>query len=67
MRTPDGVHFVFPANIADYSAPTVVEGGEYLAPALLPLWEQLGHEEEAKTHGASVDRGPLPNAFLSPQ
>jgi hypothetical protein len=68
VRTADGVHFVYPPVTNSYSPPTVVEGGEYLAPALLPLWEELGHEQQAETHGASVDRGPLPNTyFLSPQ
>jgi peptidoglycan/LPS O-acetylase OafA/YrhL len=62
-----GSHFV-PQPVTGHPTPTVVEGGEYLAPALLPLWEELGHEQQADTHGASVDRGPLPNTyFLSPQ
>jgi peptidoglycan/LPS O-acetylase OafA/YrhL len=68
IRTADGVHFVYPAATPDRFTPTFVEGGGYLAPALLPLWEEIGHEQEAGTDGASIDRGPLPDMyFLSPQ
>jgi peptidoglycan/LPS O-acetylase OafA/YrhL len=68
LRTADGIHFTYPPVGPAYPAPKVVEGGEYLAPALLPLWEELGHEQQAATHGASVDRGPLPDSyFLAPQ
>lgn len=68
IRTADGVHFVYSRAAPGSGSPTEVDGGQYLAPALLPLWEQLGHEQQAETHGASVDKGPLPNTyFLSPQ
>jgi hypothetical protein len=59
VRNADGVHFVKPTSTA---ADDDV-GGEYLAPALLPLWEELGHEQEAQTRGASIDRGPSLSPF----
>jgi len=53
LRTPDGIHFE--------EAPGT--GADLLAPRLLPLWEELGHEQEAG--GGNVVTGPLP-AHLSP-
>ncbi len=41
-------------------------GGDYLAPAILPYWMELGHLQETKTNGASVPSGPLPR-FFAPQ
>jgi hypothetical protein len=51
LRVPDGIHFEYPV---------AGTGGDLLAPAILPLWEQLGHEQEAS--GGRVVRGPLPPA-----
>jgi hypothetical protein len=56
VRSPDGVHFVYG------QAGT---GGDYLAPAILPYWEELGHHQEAETRGASVPRGSPPR-FVAP-
>lgn len=63
VRDPDGVHFLTPTS----AARSQDIGGEYLAPALLPLWESLGHEQEAATEGRSVPRGSFNAFFLSPQ
>ena len=63
VRTADGVHFVEPAS----SSTADVVGGEYLAPALLPLWETLGHLQEAETHGASIPVGPAPKSYFLAQ
>jgi hypothetical protein len=57
IRESDGVHFA-------YQAPN--EGGAFLAPAILPYWEELGHRQEAATGGASVNVGPLP-VYYAPQ
>ncbi len=51
FRASDGIHF---------QDPEAGTGGDLLAPALLPLWEQLGHQQEAS--GGRVIRGPLPPA-----
>ncbi|MGH9019291.1 MAG: hypothetical protein ACRDY1_16190, partial [Acidimicrobiales bacterium] len=51
VRQPDGVHFAYGQ---------AGEGGAYLAPAILPYWETIGHLQEASTEGASVNVGPLP-------
>jgi hypothetical protein len=64
VRAADGVHFLTPSS----AGPSQDIGGEYLDPALLPLWESIGHAQEASTRGASVPRGPAYNAFfLAPQ
>jgi hypothetical protein len=47
LRSPDGIHFV----------ETVGAGADLLAPQILPLWEQLGHEQEAS--GGKVVIGRL--------
>ncbi|HXW36155.1 MAG TPA: acyltransferase family protein [Acidimicrobiales bacterium] len=52
VRSPDGVHFTN-------------SGGEYVTPALVPYWEELGHLQEESTHGASVATNRLP-AFFAP-
>jgi peptidoglycan/LPS O-acetylase OafA/YrhL len=53
VRQSDGSHFnVQPGG-----------GGDYLAPAILPYWMQLGHLQEAHTNGASVPSGSLPRYF----
>lgn len=57
VRASDGVHF-------DYTQPHT--GGAYLAPAILPYWEELGHLQEAKTGGASINQGVLP-IYFAPQ
>jgi len=57
IRQPDGVHFV-------YQEPGA--GGDYLAPAILPYWGELGHLQEADTGGASVNVGTLP-FYFAPQ
>ena len=54
VRSPDGVHFVYGQKGT---------GGDYLAPAILPYWEQLGHLQEAETHGSSIGHNPLPKFF----
>jgi hypothetical protein len=47
LRDPDGIHFaITPAT------------GALLAPAILPLWEDLGHHQEAG--GGAVLTGSLP-------
>ena len=56
VRSTDGVHFVIGEK---------GEGGQYLAPAILPYWEELGHLQEAATRRASTGRGRLPT-FLAP-
>ncbi len=56
VRQPDGIHFdTQPGG-----------GGDYLAPAIVPYWEELGHLQEARTGGASVPSGTLPR-FFAPQ
>ncbi|HEX4127452.1 MAG TPA: acyltransferase family protein [Acidimicrobiales bacterium] len=53
VRQSDGSHFdVQPGG-----------GGDYLAPAILPYWVDLGHLQEARTNGASVPSGTLPRYF----
>ena len=37
--------------------------GDYLAPAILPYWMELGHLQEAHTSGASIPAGTLPRYF----
>jgi peptidoglycan/LPS O-acetylase OafA/YrhL len=56
VRQPDGIHFDLQPG----------GGGDYLAPAILPYWEDLGHLQEARTGGASVPVGALPR-FFAPQ
>ena len=51
LRSSDGVHFLV----------GVGQGADLLAAQILPLWEQLGHEQEAA--GGVVVRGPLPTHF----
>jgi peptidoglycan/LPS O-acetylase OafA/YrhL len=64
VRAADGVHFAMPGS----PAKSQDIGGEYLAPALLPLWESLGHLQEAETDGRSVSKGPpYPVFYLAPQ
>jgi len=53
---PDGVHF-------DFSGRQGL-GSALLAPRILPLWEQLGHEQEAA--GGKVVRTPMPAHFSRP-
>jgi peptidoglycan/LPS O-acetylase OafA/YrhL len=63
IREPDGVHFENPltSGLKDI-------GGEYLAPSFLPLWESIGHLQEAASGGATVVRGPpFPELFLAVQ
>ncbi|MFZ0666652.1 MAG: acyltransferase family protein [Acidimicrobiales bacterium] len=60
VRNADGVHFLKPTS----SAGTDDVGGEYLAPALLPLWEQLGHAQEAESGGATIATGTPPSPFF---
>jgi peptidoglycan/LPS O-acetylase OafA/YrhL len=56
VRQSDGSHFnVQPGG-----------GGDFLAPAILPYWVDLGHLQEARTNGASVPSGTLPR-FFAPQ
>jgi peptidoglycan/LPS O-acetylase OafA/YrhL len=53
VRQSDGSHFnVQPGG-----------GGDYLAPAVLPYWVDLGHLQEAQTNGASIPNGTLPRYF----
>ena len=54
IRSADGVHFVVGSKGG---------GGQYLAPAILPYWEQLGHLQEAGTGGASIGHDRLPTFF----
>ena len=56
VRESDGSHFAMQPG----------GGGDYLAPAILPYWEDLGHLQEARTNGASVPSGTLPS-FFAPQ
>ncbi len=56
VRQSDGSHFAMQPGA----------GGDYLAPAILPYWMDLGHLQEAKTNGASVPNGALPR-FFAPQ
>jgi hypothetical protein len=49
LRSIDGIHF-------EVSAPGT--GGDILGPTILPLWERLGHEQEAS--GGTVMHGALP-------
>ncbi len=44
VRQSDGSHFAMQPGA----------GGDYLAPAILPYWVDLGHLQEARTNGASV-------------
>ncbi len=53
VRESDGSHFNMQPG----------GGGDYLAPAILPYWMQLGHLQEAQTNGASVPSGSLPRYF----
>jgi hypothetical protein len=55
VRQADGLHFDMQPG----------GGGDYLAPAVLPYWLQLGHLQEARTGGASVHVGSVPT-FLAP-
>ncbi len=56
VRESDGSHFAMQPG----------GGGDYLAPAILPYWVELGHLQEARTNGASVPTGSLPR-FFAPQ
>lgn len=56
VRAPDGVHFTFGRTGT---------GGDFLAPAILPYWEELGHVQEARPGGASIGHNRLPE-FLGP-
>ena len=40
-------------------------GGDYLAPAILPYWIELGHLQEAGTNGAGIPRRKLPRFFAA--
>ena len=53
VRESDGSHFAMQPGA----------GGDYLAPAILPYWVDLGHLQEAQTNGASVPSGSLPRYF----
>jgi peptidoglycan/LPS O-acetylase OafA/YrhL len=53
VRQSDGSHFAMEPGA----------GGDYLAPAILPYWVDLGHLQEARTNGASVPSGSLPRYF----
>jgi peptidoglycan/LPS O-acetylase OafA/YrhL len=53
VRQSDGSHFNMQPG----------GGGSFLAPAILPYWEDLGHLQEAQTNGASVPSGTLPRYF----
>jgi len=48
LRFSDGIHFATDPGT----------GGDLIAPAILPLWEELGHEQEAS--GGRVLTGPPP-------
>ena len=54
VRDADGVHF--PAQPGT--------GGEFLAPKILPLWEEIGHLQEES--GGAVVTGPLPARVSRP-
>ena len=56
VRENDGSHFAMQPGA----------GGDYLAPAILPYWVDLGHQQEARTNGASVPNGSLP-PYFAPQ
>jgi hypothetical protein len=56
VRQSDGSHFSMQTG----------GGGDFLAPAVLPYWVDLGHLQEARTNGASVPSGTLPR-FFAPQ
>ena len=56
VRESDGSHFNMQPG----------GGGDFLAPAILPYWVDLGHLQEARTNGASVPSGTLPR-FFAPQ
>jgi hypothetical protein len=53
VRQSDGSHFALEPGA----------GGDYLAPAMLPYWVDLGHVQEARANGASVPHGSLPRYF----
>jgi peptidoglycan/LPS O-acetylase OafA/YrhL len=54
----DGVHFVWPYR---------GEGADYLAPEILPLWQDLGHEQEVAAGGRTILPGRVPpSSDLSP-
>ena len=53
VRQSDGSHFALQPGA----------GGDYLAPAILPYWVDLGHLQEARTDGASVPNGALARSF----
>jgi len=53
IRQPDGVHFAIGTGV----------GGDYLAPAILPYWVNLGHLQEAEHAGKTVPLGPAPSSF----
>jgi peptidoglycan/LPS O-acetylase OafA/YrhL len=50
LRDADGVHFALVPGA----------GAALLAPKILPLWEELGHEQEAA--GGKIPKGPAPQA-----
>jgi peptidoglycan/LPS O-acetylase OafA/YrhL len=56
IRQPDGVHFAIGRGV----------GGDFLAPAILPYWIQLGHLQEAEAGGATIERGKPPATFSAP-
>jgi hypothetical protein len=56
VRQSDGSHFAMQPG----------GGGDFLAPAILPYWVDLGHLQETRTNGASVPSGTLPR-FFAPQ
>jgi hypothetical protein len=56
VRESDGSHFNMQPG----------GGGDFLAPAILPYWVDLGHLQETRTNGASVPNGALPR-FFAPQ
>ena len=53
VRQSDGSHFAMEPGA----------GGDFLAPAILPYWVDLGHLQEARTNGASIPMGSLPRYF----
>jgi peptidoglycan/LPS O-acetylase OafA/YrhL len=53
LRDPDGTHFAI-SNAT----------GDLLAPTVLPLWEDLGHRQEAR--GGAILTGSLPKASKLP-
>ncbi len=54
LRDPDGIHFSIAAGT----------GAALLAPQILPLWEQLGHEQEAA--GGKLPTGSAPTTANLP-